>query len=290
MKDLGTLRYFLGIEVAYSPRGYLLSQSKYITTILAQARLSDARTVDTPLELNAKYTSSDGIPLSDPTLYRTVVGSLVYLTITRPDITYAVHVVSQFVASPTSVHWAVDLRILRYLRGTQFHSLLFPSSSSLELRAYSDADWVGDPTDHKSTTGFCIFLGDSLISWKSKKQPIVSRSSTEAEYRAMASTTAEIIWLRWLLADMGVFLSDPTPMHCDNMSAIQITRNSVFHERTKHIEIDCHFTRHHFQHGTITLPFVSSSMQIADLFTKSPSTQRFRFLTGKLSMLPLAAS
>ncbi|KAJ0978741.1 hypothetical protein J5N97_014215 [Dioscorea zingiberensis] len=290
MKDLGTLQYFLGIEVAYSPRGYLLSQSKYIATILEQARLCDARTVDTPLELNAKYTSSDGIPLSDPTLYRTVVGSLVYLTITRPDITYAVHVVSQFVASPTSVHWAVVLRILRYLRGTQFQSLLFPSSSSLELRAYSDADWAGDPTDRKSTTGFCIFLGDSLISWKSKKQPIVSRSSTEAEYRAMASTIAEIIWLRWLLADMGVSLSGPTPMHCDNMSAIQITCNSVFHERTKHIKIDCHFTRHHFQHGTITLPFVSSSMQIADLFTKSPSTQRFRFLTGKLSMLPLTAS
>ncbi|KAJ0981894.1 hypothetical protein J5N97_010149 [Dioscorea zingiberensis] len=182
MKDLGTLRYFLGIEVAYSPRGYLLSQSKYIATILEQARLSDARTVDTPLELNAKYTSSDGIPLSDPTLYRTVVGSLVYLTITRPDIAYVVHVVNQFVTSPTSVHWAAVLRILRYLRGTQFQSLLFPSSSSLELRAYSDADWAGDSTDRKSTTGFCIFLGDSLISWKSKKQPIVSRSSTEAEF------------------------------------------------------------------------------------------------------------
>uniref|UniRef100_A0A3Q7X403 Uncharacterized protein LOC113785767 n=1 Tax=Cicer arietinum TaxID=3827 RepID=A0A3Q7X403_CICAR len=235
MKDLGTLRYFLGIEVAYSPRGYLLSQSKYIANILDQARLSDTRAADTPLELNVKYAPSDGVPLPDSTLYRTLVGSLVYLTITRPDIAYAVHVVSQFVVSPTTVHWAAVLRILRYLRGTQFQSLLFPSSSSLELRAYSDADWAGDTTDRKSTTGFCIFLGDSLISWKSKKQDIVSRSSTEAEYRAMASTTAEIIWLRWLLSDMGISLAEPTPMHCDNKSAIQIAHNSVFHERTKHI-------------------------------------------------------
>ncbi|CAJ2650750.1 unnamed protein product [Trifolium pratense] len=290
MKDLGPLRYFLGIEVAYSPRGYLLSQSKYIANILEQARLSDTRVVDSPLELNVKYVSSDGVPLPDPTLYRTLVGSLVYLTITRPDIAYAVHVVSQFVVSPTTVHWAAVLRILRYLRETQFQSLLFPSSYSLELRAYSDADWAGDPTDRKSTTGFCIFLGDSLISWKSKKQDIVSRSSTEAEYRAMASTTTEIVWLRWLLSDMGVPLSEPTPMYCDNKSAIQIAHNTVFHERTKHIEIDCHFTRHHLQHGTITLPFISSSLQIADLFTKTHSIKRFRFLIDKLSMLSANAS
>ncbi|CAJ2637857.1 unnamed protein product [Trifolium pratense] len=241
--------------------GYLLSQSKYIANILEQARLSDNRAIDSPLELNVKYAPSDGVPLADPTLYRTLVGSLVYLTITRPDIAYAVHV-----------------------------SLLFPSSSSLELCAYSDADWAGDPIDRKSTTGFCIFLGDSLISWKSKKQDIVSRSSTEAEYRAMASTTTEIVWLRWLLSDMGISLSQPTPMYCDNKSAIQIAHNSVFHERTKHIEIDCHFTRHHLQHGTITLPFISSPLQIADLFTKTHSIKRFHFLIDKLSMLSVNAS
>ncbi|PNX61631.1 gag-pol polyprotein, partial [Trifolium pratense] len=226
----------------------------------------------------------------DPTLYRTLVGSLVYLTITRPDFGYAVHVVSRFVVSPTIVHWAAVLRILRYLRRTQFQSLLFPSSSSLELRAYSDADWTADPTDRKSTTGFCIFLGDSLVSWKSKKQDIVSRSSTEAEYRAMTSTTTEIVWLRWLLSDMSVALYEPTLMYCDNKSAIQIVHNSIFHERTKHIEIDCHFTRHHLQHGTITLPFISSSLQIVDLFTKTHSIKCFRFLIDKLSMLHITAS
>ncbi|XP_058734234.1 uncharacterized mitochondrial protein AtMg00810-like [Vicia villosa] len=255
MKDLGTLRYFLGIEVAYSPRGYFLSQSKYIASILEQTHLSDTIIADSPLELNVKYASSDGVPLPDPTLYRTLVGSLVYLTITRPDIAYAVHVVSQFVISPTTVHWAAVLRICRYLRGTQFQSLLFPSSSSLELRAYFDADWAGDPTDRKSTTDFCVFLGDSFISWQSKKQDIISRSSTEAEYRAMASTTTEIVWLRWLLSDMGITLSEPTHMYCDNKSATQIAHNSI-----------------------------------DDLFTKTYSIKRFRFLIDKLSMLSANAS
>jgi len=215
----------LGIEVAYSPRGYLFSQSKYVADILKRARLTDNKTVDTLIEVNARYSSSDGLPLIDPTLYRTIVGSLVYLTITHPDIAYVVHVVSQFVTSPTTVHWAVVLRILRYLRGTIFQSLLLLSTSSLELRAYSDVDHDSDPIDRKSVTGFCIFLGDSLISWKSKKQSIVSQSSTEAEYRAMSFTTKKIIWLRLLLANMRVSFSHPTPMYCDNQSSIYIAHN-----------------------------------------------------------------
>ncbi|KAL8123400.1 hypothetical protein AgCh_011388 [Apium graveolens] len=175
MKDLGLLRYFLGIEVTSSPKGYLLCQSKYIANLLDRARLTDNKTVETPLEMNARYSPSDGLPLADPTLYRTIVGSLVYLTVTRPDIAHVVHIVSQFVTSITTVHWAAVLRILSY------------------------TDWAGDPQDRKSITGFCIFIGDSLISWKSKKQDVISRSSSEAEYRAMASTTCEIICKRYPL-------------------------------------------------------------------------------------------
>ena len=290
MKDLGPLRYFLGIEVASSPRGYLLSQSKYTAEIIDRARLTDTRVVDSPSELNVEYSPTDGSPLKDPTLYRTIVGSLVYLTITRPDIAYAVHIVSQFVAAPTCTHWAAVVRILRYLRGTMFRSLLLSSTSTLELRAYSDASYARNSTDRRSVTGFCVFLGDSLISWKSKKQSVVSLSSTEAEYRAMASTSKEIIWLRWLLADMGVLIPHPTPMYCDNSSAIQIAHNSVFHERTKHIEVDCHFTRQHLKHGSLSLPFVSSTLQLADFFTKSHPISRFRFLVSKLSMLLAPAS
>ncbi|XP_058187678.1 uncharacterized mitochondrial protein AtMg00810-like [Rhododendron vialii] len=291
MKDLGLLQYFLGIEVASSPKGYLLTQTKYVTDILHRAQLTDDKNIDTPIELHVKFSDSDGVPLADPTEYRELVGSLVYLTVTRPDIAYAVHIVSQFVCAPQSTHWAALLRILRYVRGTMFQCLFLSSSSSdLILRAYADADWAGDISDRKSTYGFCVFLGDSLISWKSKKQSVIARFTAEAEYRAMAHATSEVVWLRWLLSDMGVTISSPTPLFCDNKSAIQIAHNSVFHECTKHIEIDCHFVRHHLQSGTIALPFISSSLQLADFFTETHTSARFRFLLGKLSMLSGLAS
>ncbi|XP_056168716.1 secreted RxLR effector protein 161-like [Syzygium oleosum] len=220
MKDLGPLRYFLRLEIARSSRSILISQQKYTADILSRAALSDSRTAATPIELNQKFCLDDGEPLSDVTYYWTLVGSLIYLTISRPDIAYAVHVVSQFVAAPRTTHYAAVLRILRYLRGTLSRSLFLPISSALKLRAYSNADWAFNVTDCKSIIVYCIFLGDSLISWCSKKQHIVSRSSTESKYRAMADTTVEIVWLRRLLADMGVSLLDPTPLHCDNKSAI----------------------------------------------------------------------
>ena len=218
------------------------------------------------------------------TRYRTLVGSLVYLTISQPNIAYAVHVVNQFIAAPWSTHYVALLRILRYLRGTLTRSLFLPSSSPLELRAYSDANWASNVTDHRSTTRFCIFLGNSLISWRAKKQQIVSRSSTESEYRAMADTTVEIVWLRRLLADMGILLQDPTPLYCDNKSAIHIGANPIFHERTKHIEIDYHLARHHLQAGTISFPFIGTVDQLADGFTKALTAPRFQYLLSKLSL------
>ncbi|KAM7529809.1 hypothetical protein LguiB_033219 [Lonicera macranthoides] len=285
MKDLGNLRYFLGIEVDHSSTGYFISQVKYASDIINRAGLTDNKIADTPLEMNAKFSPSDGNPLANPTLYRQLVGSLNYLTITRPDISHAVHIVSQFMSTPRSVHFAAVLRIIRYVKGTIHKGLYFSSASNLTLQGYSDSDWAGDITDRRSTTGFCIFLGDSLISWKSKKQTVVARFSAEAEYRALAHTTSEIIWLRWLLQDMGVSLSGPTPLFCDNQSAIQIAHNDVFHERTKHIEVDCHFARHHLSQGNIELPHISSAVQPADLFTKSHVSARFHFLVSKLGML-----
>jgi len=285
MKDLGSLRYFLSIEVDQSSTGYFLSQVKYASDIVQRAGLTDNKIADTPLEMNVKLCDSDGSLLPNPTLYRQLVSSLNYLTITRPDLSHAVHIVSQFMSAPRSVHFAAVLRIVRYLKGTLFQGLHLSSTSTPTLQGYSDSDWAGDITDRRSTTGFCVFLGDCLISWKSKKQTVVARSSAEAEYRALAHATSEIIWLRWLLKDMGIDLSAPTPLFCDNQSAIQIAHNDVFHERTKHIEVDCHFVRSHFNQGTIKLPFISSELQVANLFTKPHVIARFRFLVSKLRML-----
>ena len=192
--------------------------------------------------------------------------------------------------APRSPHYAAVLRILRYLKGTIFDGLYFSSHSSLTLQAYSDADWADDPTDHRSTTGYCFLLGDSLISWRSKKQTVVARSSTEAEYRALVATTAELIWLRWLLQDLGVDCSTATKLYCDNRSAIQITHNDVFHERTKHIEVDCHFIRHHLLQGTLTLQSISFQDQLADIFTKPLPPRTFRALVYKLRMVSLKPS
>lgn len=285
MKDLGPLRYFLGLEIARSPRGILVSQQKYTSEILVEAALSDSRSVDTPFEQNLHLSASDGTLLPDASRYRRIVGMLVYLTITRPDIAYAVSIVSQYVEAPRSSHYVAVLRILRYLRGTAKRSLFLPSTSTLVLRAYSDADYGGCPDTRRSTTGYCLFLGDSLISWKSKKQDVVSRSSAESEYRAMSITTAEIVWMRRLLKDLGVILSTPTPLHCDNKSAIQIATNPVFHERTKHIETDCHFSRQEYSKKTISLPFVPSKEQTADFLTKALPVAGFRYCISKLSML-----
>uniref|UniRef100_A0ACD5Z085 Uncharacterized protein n=1 Tax=Avena sativa TaxID=4498 RepID=A0ACD5Z085_AVESA len=204
MTDLGPLRYFLGIEVSSTSDDFSISQEKYIQDLFARAALANKRTVETPMELNVKLRPTDGDPLPDPTHYRHLVGSLVYLAVTRPDISYPVHILSQFVLAPTTVHYSHLLRVLRYLRGTITRCLFFPRSSSLQLQCYSDATWANDPMDRRSLSTYCVFLGGSLVAWKTKKHVVVSRSSVEAELRAMASVTTEVTWLRWLLADFGV--------------------------------------------------------------------------------------
>ena len=214
MKDLGHLSYFLGLEITHSTNGLYITQAKYASELLSRAGLTDSKTVDTPVELNAHLTPTGRKPLSNPSLYRRLVGSLVYLTVTCPNISYAVHQVSQYLSAPRSTYYAVVLRILRYLKGTLFHGLFYSAQSLLVLRAFSDANWTGDPTDRRSTTGYCFFLGSSLISWRSKKQTFVAHSNTEAKYRALADTTSELLWLRWLLKDLGVSTSSATPLYC----------------------------------------------------------------------------
>ena len=290
MKDLGSLQYFLGLEVYSSSTGIFLTQHKYIRELIALAGLQDGRSVDTPLEVNVKYRHDEGDLISDPSLYRQLVGSLNYLTITRPDISFAVQQVSQFMQAPRHLHLAAVRRIVRYLKGTSSRGLFFPANSPIRLIAYSDADWAGCSDTRRSVTGWCMFLGTSLVSWKSKKQDRVSKSSTESEYRAMSSACSEIVWLRGLLGELGFPQKGSTPLHADNTSAIQIAANPVFHERTKHIEVDCHSIRESYDAQVISLPHIPTDLQIADVFTKALSKNRHHFLVDKLMLVDQPAS
>lgn len=290
MKELGHLTYFLGLEVHYHHQGISLCQHKYIQDLVQLAGLPNASPVDTPMEVNVKYRRDEGELLDDPTHYRKLVGSLIYLTITRLNISFVVHTVSKFMQSPRHLHLLAVKQIIRYLLGTPKHGLFFPADSSVQLQAYSDADWAGCPDTRKSTIGWCMFLGNAPISWKCKKQDLVSKSSTEAEYRAMSVTCSEIIWLRGLLIELGFSQAQPTPLHADNTSAMQIAANPVYYEWTKHIEVDCHSIRDAYDRRVISLPHISTSIQIADIFTKTLTRQRHNFLLSKLMLVDFWAS
>ena len=206
-----------------------------------------------------------------------------------PDLSYVVHQVSQFMASPRHPHMVV-CRIIRYIQGSSNRGLFFPAGSTLQLAAYSDANWAGCPNTRRSTTSWCMFLGDALISWKCKKQDQVSKYSTEAEYRAMSTACSEIIWLRGLLDELGFSQPHPTPLHADNTSAIQIATNPIYHECTKHIEVDCHSIGEAFDNRVISLPHISTDLQVADVFTKAMTQQRHQFLVSKLLLVDRPAS
>uniref|UniRef100_A0A2N9J917 Reverse transcriptase Ty1/copia-type domain-containing protein n=1 Tax=Fagus sylvatica TaxID=28930 RepID=A0A2N9J917_FAGSY len=281
LKDLGPLRYFLGLQIDYGRDFLFVHQRKYITDLLSKFNMTSCKAASTPFPISHKLQASSADLLSDPTPYRSLVGALQYATFTRPDITYAVNQVCQYMHKPTATHLAAAKRILRYLQGTLHLGIRFQSGSPT-LTAFTDSDWAGDPYDRRSTTGITVFLGNNPITWVSKKQHIVSRSSTEAEYRALATGAAELAWLRQVLCDLGIFLPSAPAIWCDNTSAIALASNPVFHSRTKHIEVDYHFVRERVVRGDLHLHFISTEDQLADLFTKPLSTPRFLKLTSKL--------
>ncbi|KAL3615224.1 hypothetical protein CASFOL_040885 [Castilleja foliolosa] len=284
LTDLGTMRYFLGIELARSSSGIFICQRQYTLDILSDMGLTNCKPAALPMDPKVHFNFVDGEPLSDATPYRRLVGRLLYLSITRPDISYAIHRLSQFLSAPRTTHMQALTHILRYLKGSPGQGIFYSSSSSLNLQSFSDADWGSDPVTRRSTTGYCIYLGDCLISWKSKKQTTISKSSAEAEYRALSSVSSEIIWLLKILKDLRIPVSCST-LFCDNKAALHIAQNPIFHERTKHIDIDCHFVREYVLKGTIKLLPVSSSNQIADIFTKALPIASFQNLKSKLALI-----
>ncbi|GKD45628.1 ribonuclease H-like domain-containing protein, partial [Tanacetum coccineum] len=251
MTDLDSLNYFLGISATRDSTGMFLSHCKYAAEILKRAHMVSYNPSRTPVDTESKL-RDDGDPVCDPTLYRSLAGSLQYLTFTRLDISYAVQ-------------------------------QLF-SSSTTSLVAYSDADWAGCPTTRRSTSGYCVFFGNNLLSWSSKRQPTLSRSSAEAEYRGVANVVAETCWLRNLLRELHTPLTSTTLVYYDNVSVVYLSCNPVQHQRTKHIEIDIHFVRDLVAAGQVRVLHVPSRYQFADIFTKGLPSALFKEFRSSLSV------
>lgn len=289
MKDLGALKYFIGIEIARNASGIYLSQRKYVLDIITETGLLDAKPVNFPLDQNHKLAVSESEPIPDPERYRRLVGRLIYLGVTRPDLAYCVHILSQFMQVPREDHWEAALRVVRYLKGTLRQGILLSSDCDLQVRGWCDSDWEGCPLTRRSLSGWFIQLGSSPTSWRTKKQHRVSLSSTEAEYRAMSDITKELIWVKACLQDFGITQSSPMSLFCDSQAALHIAASPVFHERTKHVESDCHFVRDEIMAGVLATQHVSTTQQLADIFTKALGAREFSYFLDKLGILDLHA-
>lgn len=266
-----------------------MHQTKYISDLLAKAKMNEAKPCLTPCSTTLALDSYSGQPLSQDqaTIFRSLVGSLQYLSWTRPDLSFSVNQVCQYLHSPRTTHFQSLKRILRFLKGTPSHGILISKGPST-LTAYCDADWAGSHEDRRSTSEYSLFLGSTPLSWSAKKQPIVARSSTEAEYRALAITAAKITWMCKLLKDLHIPLYQCPTIWDDNQSAMAIAMNPIFHARTKHIEVDYHYVRELIQRKLLRLQYIHTTDQLADIFTKGLSTVRFQTMQSKLQVRPLS--
>jgi len=286
VKDLGQLRYFLGIEIARNPKGIILSQRKYVLDLLSETGVLGCRPVSTPIDSNHKLCAESGYPVNKER-YQRLVGRLIYLCHTRPDISYAVSVVSRYMHDPRSGHLDAVYRILRYLKSSPGKGLMFKSHGHLNVEGYCDADWASCLDDRRSTSGYCVFVGGNLVSWRSKKQSVVSRSTAEAEYRAMSLGVSEMLWVRNLLSELNVLRKGPFRVWCDNKSAINIANNPVQHDRTKHVEIDRFFIKERIDNGILELSHVNSCDQVADCLTKGLGVKECNLACNKMGMIDI---
>ena len=289
MSDLGLLSFYLGIEVKQGRRTITLGQAAYARKLLEKAGMQSCNLCHTPMEARLQLSNRGTTAEVDATMYRSLVGSLRYLVHTRPDISFAVGYVSRFMEKPRLEHFAAVKHLLRYIAGTVDYGIVYPkcSDSCNRLVGYSDSDLGGDVDDRKSTTGVIFFMGEMPISWQSHKQKAVALSSCEAEYMAGAVGACQAVWLARLLSDIVGVKVQPPVLKMDNQSAIALSKNSVLHDRSKHIDTKFHYIRKSVEEGRICLDYVSTQEQLADVLTKSLGWARFCELRDKIGVVKL---
>ncbi|GJS82373.1 retrovirus-related pol polyprotein from transposon TNT 1-94 [Tanacetum coccineum] len=277
MSMMGKISFFLGLHISQSPKGIFLNQSKYALKSLKKYGMESSDPMDTPMVGKSKLDKDPQGKAIDPTHYHGMVGTLMYLTTSRPDLTFDVCMCARYQAKPTEKHLHVIKRIFKYLKGTVNRGLWYPKDSSIALIAYADADHAGCQDTRRSTSGSMQLLGDRLVSWSSKRQKSVSISSTKVEYIALSGCCAQVLWMRSQLTDYGLRFNK-IPMYCDNKSAIALCCNNVRHSRSKHIDIRFHFIKEQVENGIVKLYFVNTEYQLADIFTKALGRERIEFL------------
>ncbi|KAK6146204.1 hypothetical protein DH2020_020073 [Rehmannia glutinosa] len=275
---------FLNVQIKQCQEGIYISQSKYTKELLKKFGIEEGRTVSTPMATNVKIDKDEKGKSVDESKYRGMIGSLLYLTASRPDILHDVCLCARFQSNPKESHMSIVKRIFRYLKGTIQYGLFYPKNENFSLKGYSDSDYAGNIDDRKSTSGSCQFLGDCLVSWFSKKQNCVSLSMAEAEYISATFCCTQLLWMKQTLADYKCSFEN-VPIFCDNISAINIAQNPVHHNRTKHIEIRHHFLRDCVSKRKIEISFVPSQDQLADIFTKPLSSETFASIRSRLGIL-----
>ncbi|GJU76855.1 retrovirus-related pol polyprotein from transposon TNT 1-94 [Tanacetum coccineum] len=280
---MGKILFFLGLQIFQNSRGIFINQSKYALESLKKYGFDSCDQVDTPMVEKSKLDKDKEGKAVDPSHYHGMIGILLYLTASRPDLQFAICMCARYQARPTEKHLHAVKRIFRYLKGTVNRGLWYPKDSSIALTAFTDADHAGCQDTRRSTSGSIQFLGDRLVSWSSKRQKSAAISSTKAEYIAMSGCCAQILWMRSQLTDY-VLRFNKILMYCDNKSAIALSCNNVQHSRSKHIDIRFHFIKEHVENGVIELYFVNTEYKLADIFTKSLARERIEFLINKLGM------
>ncbi|GJR37919.1 retrovirus-related pol polyprotein from transposon TNT 1-94 [Tanacetum coccineum] len=273
----------LGLQISQSPRGIFINQSKYALESLKKYGMESSNPMDTPMVEKSKLDEDTQEKAVDPTHYHEMVGTLMYLTASRPDLTFAVCVCAQYQAKPIEKHLHAVKRTFTYLRGTVNRGLWYPKDSSIALTAYADADYVGCQDTRRSTSVCMQLLGDRLVSWSSKMQKSVAISNTKAEYIALSGCYAQVLWMRSQLTDYGLGFNK-IPMYYDKKSAIALCCNNVQHSRSKHIDIRFHFIKEQVENRVIELYFVNIEYQLADIFTKALGREIIEFLINKLGM------